>query len=345
MKLRCGTFNLYQFAEPPFCWYEPENVYTDDDWKEKRQWVKDQLTKMNCDVIGFQEVFSVNALEDLTNEAGYKYFRTIESTKTDANNSLVYVSPVVAIASKFPIVKLEQVEIEESIIRTLPIENSFKFSRIPIKATISAEGIGTILVYVVHLKSKRPFLEVNEPNLLSEWDVKVMEAFQSRSMGNVASLLQRGTEAAVLYRDISQNLYRSKEIPVILLGDLNDDENSIPMEALTNRAYINEIDGVPYSELPDTVKKLINSYRLYDSYNLTPNPLGLKRTPTHYYNGVGSVLDYIFVSNHLNLKNNQGIGQIISLEVLDKHLKSDGIGNHKQSDHAQVVATVDFHNG
>ncbi|WP_235190104.1 hypothetical protein [Bacillus gaemokensis] len=64
--------------------------------------------------------------------------------------------------------------------------------------------------------------------------------------------------------------------------------------------------------------------------------------PTHYYKKVGNVLDYIFVSNALNEKNEQHVGRVSTYEVLDRHLKCDDIGNQKQSDHAQVVATIKF---
>lgn len=53
MQIRCGTFNLYQFAEPPFKWYETGNKYSDAEWLIKKEWIKEQILKMKCDVIGF----------------------------------------------------------------------------------------------------------------------------------------------------------------------------------------------------------------------------------------------------------------------------------------------------
>ena len=75
MKIRVGTFNLFQFVEPPFSWYTKKEKFNDEQWIEKTTWIKNQITEMNCDIIGFQEVFSKKALKALVNELGFKYFK------------------------------------------------------------------------------------------------------------------------------------------------------------------------------------------------------------------------------------------------------------------------------
>ncbi|NCB14460.1 MAG: endonuclease, partial [Erysipelotrichia bacterium] len=61
MKIKVGTFNLFQFVEPPFSWYTKKEKFTNKEWEEKTAWIKKQISDMNCDVIGFQEVFSKDA--------------------------------------------------------------------------------------------------------------------------------------------------------------------------------------------------------------------------------------------------------------------------------------------
>jgi len=340
MKIRCGTFNLYQFAEPPYAWYEPENVYSEMDWLQKKTWIKEQITIMECDVIGFQEVFSPIALRDLLKENGFNFFETVEAPLTDHENSLIFIKPVVAIASKYPIKLVEPVKVYPVITNKLPIKD-FNFSRIPIKATIHIDGYGEVFFYVSHLKSKSPLIEPLNSNPSDNWDRRILETLRTRSKGHIASLVQRGTEATVLYHEITETI-SNKEVPIILLGDLNDDQYSPSLEALTNREQIFEVNGIVYSDLPEEAKELIYKYRLYDAFDLSANPSGQRRSPTHYYRGVGSVLDYIILSNMFNEKNRHNIGRVSSFEVLDQHLKIDGIGNHKQSDHAQVIATIEF---
>lgn len=340
MLIRCGTFNLYQYVEPPFAWYEPENIYSTNEWASKNIWIKEQLLKMNCDVIGFQEVFSVFALKNLMKD-NFPYFETVESPSLDPENSAVFIKPVVAIASRYPIISAETIEIPLTIIHQLQVKSDFKFSRSPIRAKISIDENVEVVVYVCHLKSKRPTVEVLL-NTTDSWGEKVIKTLRARSVGQVASLLQRGAEAAILYHELTNNLSMDKDVPIILLGDLNDDEHSVPLEALTNREQIFDVGGTSYSELPNEAKAHIYNLKFYDSFNMTPNPSGQKRIPTHYYKGEGNVLDYIFVSNAFNEKNNRHIGRVTSFEVIDQHLRSDGINNKTQSDHAQVVATLEF---
>ena len=53
MKIRIGTFNLFQFVEPPFSWYTKKEKFIPVEWEEKTTWIKNQIEKMNCDIIGF----------------------------------------------------------------------------------------------------------------------------------------------------------------------------------------------------------------------------------------------------------------------------------------------------
>ena len=89
MKIRVGTFNLFQFVEPPYSWYTKKEKFNIEQWEEKTTWIKNQITEMNCDIIGFQEVFSKKALKTLLSELGIKYFKTIDSQKKKKKNDKV----------------------------------------------------------------------------------------------------------------------------------------------------------------------------------------------------------------------------------------------------------------
>ena len=110
MKIRVGTFNLFQFVEPPYSWYVKKDKFTSSQWEEKTAWIKNQIIKMDCDIIGFQEVFSAPALEKILLDLGYKYFQTVQTAKTNEENEKVYITTTVALASKFPITEIQNVE-------------------------------------------------------------------------------------------------------------------------------------------------------------------------------------------------------------------------------------------
>jgi hypothetical protein len=50
MKLRVGTFNLFQFVEPPYSWYVKKDKFTPEQWIEKTTWVKNQKTSRAFDL-------------------------------------------------------------------------------------------------------------------------------------------------------------------------------------------------------------------------------------------------------------------------------------------------------
>ena len=64
---------------------------------------------MNCDIIGFQEVFSQDELKALIFDCGYKEFIVVDEPKLDENNQ-VFKTTTVALASKFPVKKVEKVD-------------------------------------------------------------------------------------------------------------------------------------------------------------------------------------------------------------------------------------------
>lgn len=332
MKIRIGTFNLFQFVEPPFSWYTKKEKFNTEQWVQKTTWIKNQITEMNCDIIGFQEVFSKKALKTLLEELGFKYFKTIDTPRIDKKNELVYTSTIVALASKYPIKNLKKVEIDFSALKKHHLNGFFKFSREPIKATITLSNQKELDIYVCHLKSNRDneFEYVFTKNsTLSEKKEKVKKALEENYS---SSLKQRLCEASSIFSDIS----RTKN-PAILMTDLNDKEFSITIEALSNKKYHNE-------NLIKDDYLMLDAYHYFEKkiYNPHPEQKEIKRTPTSYFAGKGNVLDYIFVSSLFDKNRKNNIGKITSYEVFDKHLQKNQNGSLLNSDHSQVVCELEF---
>jgi len=332
MKFRVGTFNLFQFVEPPFSWYTKKEKFTEEEWQEKLSWIKKQITNMNCDIIGFQEVFSKKALKDLVFELGFKYFKVVDKAKVDKNNDLVYVTTTVAIASKFPIKNLKKVDIDFSSLKKHNLEGFFKFSREPIKATIILPNQKEISFYVCHLKSNREneFEYIFTKSDKLEDKLKKVEVALKNNYS--LSLKQRLCEASSLFSNIKIN-----KNPSILVCDLNDREFSLTIDALTNKKYHEE-------NLKNDNFLLIDAYHLCKPkiYNPHPEFKGVRRTPTSYFVGKGNVLDYIFVSKDFDKKNQKAIGKVVSYEIFDEHLQKNHDGTLLNSDHAQVVCEIEI---
>lgn len=332
MKIRIGTFNLFQFVEPPYSWYTKKEKFTQEEWEEKKAWIKEQITQMNCDIIGFQEVFSKKALKALLEELGFKYFKTIDNARTHKINESVYISTTVALASKHPIKSLKKVEIDFSALKKHYFEGFFKFAREPIKATIILPNEKELDVYVCHLKSNR----LNEFEYIFTKDTSMKEKMQKVTKAlkdNYSnSLKQRLCEASSLYSNIKR-----LNKPAILLTDLNDKEFSLTIDALSNKRYHEE-------KIKNDNFLLLDAYHLHEQkvYNPHPEFKGLKRTPTSYFAGKGNVLDYIFVSKDFDKKDKNSIAKVSSYEVFDLHLQKNQNGSLLKSDHAQVVCELEF---
>ncbi len=323
MKIRLGTFNLYQFVEPPYRWYTRKGKFNKRQWLEKTTWVKKQIVNMDCDIIGFQEVFSRDALKNLVEEMGFKYFETVELAKLSTNTPQKYITTTVAIASKHPITNIEEVKVHRPSIQKHNLEGKIEFSRIPIKATTKLPNGKELLVYVCHFKSNRK----NE----FEYVFDAHHSFEHKKdlvskalEGKYAKALrQRLCEASSLFFDIE----KSNDKPAVVLCDLNDKEFSITIDALSNNKYHD-----------DTRKE---NFLLHDSH---PVGKAVKRKATSYYRNRGHVLDYIFVSNHFHKEYENQIARLTDYTVLDKHLQENKDGSLLTSDHAQVVCELTFIN-
>ncbi|RLA77988.1 MAG: endonuclease [Epsilonproteobacteria bacterium] len=332
MKIRLATFNLFQFAEPPYSWYTKKNKFNQRQWIEKTTWIKSQILKMDCDIIGFQEVFSSDALEKLVHELGFNYFETVDSAKLSTNNPYKYMTTTVAIASKYPISNIQKVKVHTPSIKKHHLQGHFHFSRIPIKATIILPNDKELLVYVCHLKSNRlnAFEHVfNEHHSLEHKQEVVFKELEDKYS---VSLKQRLCEASSLFFDIR----KSKSKPTLLLCDLNDKEFSLTIDALSNNKYHDNRRKENYVLLDASYQ-----YKK-ENYNPHPEEKETKRKSTSYFLGKGNVLDYIFISNHFDKNNKDRIAQVINYSILDTHLQDNKDGSLLTSDHAQVLCELEF---
>jgi len=332
MKLRLGTFNLFQFVEPPYSYYTRKGNYNQRQWQEKTTWIKEQIIQMDCDIIGFQEVFSKDALEILVKELGFEYFETVDSAKLSTNNPQKYVTTTVAIASKHPITDIQEVKVHTPSLQKHHFQDAFTFSRVPIKATLTLPTDQELLVYVCQLKSNR----LNEfeyifkkHNSLAHKKERVFKALEGKYS---KALRQRLCEASSLFYDMKA----VEQTPTVLLCDLNDKEFSLTIDALSNPKYHDETSDKEHL-LHDA------SYQYQEElYNPHPEKKKPKRKATSYFKSKGNVLDYIFISKHFDKENRQHIAYVSDYTVFDAHLQESKDGSLVTSDHAQVVCELTF---
>ncbi|MGB1032578.1 MAG: hypothetical protein ACPGWM_08175, partial [Flavobacteriales bacterium] len=129
-----------------------------------------------------------------------------------------------------------------------------------------------------------------------------------------------------------------REYPVILLGDVNDSGGAVTTEILAGQeplSYWHKEKKRKYWDVLLYNVKNIQALKSYQDYYFT-----------HIHNGHHESLDHILVSQEFVRENPNHIGQVRYVQVLNDHLQDNTLSREGveswQSDHAQVVATIEF---
>lgn len=329
--LKIATFNLFNYIEPPYACYDFDRIYSQTQWQKKQQWLTAYLTQYQPDIIGFQEVFSPDSLAVLLEQAGYPYFAVVDAPQlmtsdTEINHDYIYQSPVVAIASRYPIIECTDVAANRDMAVDIGLSADYAFSRRPLRATVELPHIGNTDCYVVHFKSKRPLLTSDNPDLNTT--KAVLDEFKRQICGNWGSGVQRGSESALLFEAMITRRQASSN-PMILMGDFNDSIGNSTLEHLLMHElrFISDVQA----------QQIIQQFSLRDSWDLHINAqqhvhdLHIKvksenqlhpgsRPPTHYFGAKGSVLDYILLSCEFDAQYTQSSYAITDYHTYDRHL-------------------------
>jgi len=337
MKISVATFNVENLIGPDKAIYdEPRPRYTKEQYQQKIGWIRNQLLTMNADIIGFQEVFEEQALKDCLIGTPMENWNLFVANPTGK-------SPVNGILSKFPIAKADIIEDipftfdffdEESlsiVLESSPIEIPIKkFSRGVLNAEIKINDSLTVLVMVLHLKSKRPIYSKGfDPEQATYPDI---------AKGQIRSLIRRGIEASGIRQILSGEIIKDETKPIFILGDLNDNDS-----AVTNQAILGE---EPYRNLSPEEKAKRWKHVFQNCKDVQARKSIENFHYSYIYNGHYESLDNIFISNHFAELNSERIGRIIDLRLYNDHVIDTKTSMDRKpiyvSDHGQVVANIEL---
>ncbi|MBD3289795.1 endonuclease/exonuclease/phosphatase family protein [candidate division KSB1 bacterium] len=320
-RVNIGSFNLRDFAMP-YIEYYPGQKYDQKTFEKKIEWTAHQLKQMDCDVVGFQEIFHPDALE-----------QAIQVMDTSADSQLVVEGatgekPVVGLWTQFPVIRKESI-VDFPYSALLHFEEGdfplTSFSRPILKVMVEFPRQHQVVIFVAHLKSKRPDIrEGADPH-----------DFYERAFGKARSLIRRTAEAIAFRFLILDELTQSKT-PVIVMGDLNDTGISVTTEIVGG--------SPPWKFLSLEKKKKIWDVLLYNVYDIQARQSSRDVYYTHIHNGHYEILDHILTSEEFYVHNRAHIGRIEYVKVLNDHLIDDTLSREQipiwASDHGQVVATI-----
>jgi predicted extracellular nuclease len=319
--LRVASFNLLNLALPTTVFYG-DHQYTAEQYAQKKAWIAMQLTKLNADLIGFQELFDEAALREIVEAHPLYQGATLVVGQRKGG------SPGVALLSRFPVQAqshytdfLEQLDIDGVVV---PFE---KFSRPLLKVRVKLQEGQSLEVFVAHLKSKRPLI----PDGADRHDALEI------SKGKARALLLRASESNAL-RTILMDTLEHRDTAVVVLGDLNDTHTAVTTRIISGEQ--------PPRYWPKEHKTKVWDTLLYHAKDIQARQSSQDVYYTHIYNGHYESLDHIMVSQELVRENPKRIGRVVYVQSFNDHVIDQnfvsGSPNPCESDHAQVVATIEL---
>jgi endonuclease/exonuclease/phosphatase family metal-dependent hydrolase len=330
-QLKVATFNLYNYLAPPDAFYDFQRIYSAEQWAKKQRWLADYLQNQQPDIIGFQEVFSIDALKQQVNDAGYAHFAVVD--EPSVIDEFIYRDPVVAIASRYKIMALTEVEPDPHYAQQMGLVGEFCYSRRIIRATIDVPHIGYVDCYVVHFKSKRSLLNSVEDNSKTE-EQNLLLQLKDQVAGRWASSIQRGSEAALLLIEII-NRRSQTDNPVIVMGDFNNELHDGVLNHLITDSL--RFTASRHSKAFTAKYALQDSWQLYQRHVVTDN----EREATHYFGSSSSVFDYILLSREFDAGFQGSFYEVIDYHTYDQHLINPQFAYDDQStDHGVVMVTL-----
>jgi len=320
MHFRIGTFNVMDLVFPGVPYYG-RDPYTEAEYDEKLLWIGQQLRRMEAQIVGFQEVFHEEALQQACNQLDLYRHGTVIAPLTDGTRPRLGFATSLEVVGEPEVFKQFPEDLDLSLEGVeLPMKN---FNRPVLKVKVRLTKKHTLTVLMAHLKSKRPMTggRDNDPKMLA--------------IGHARSMISRAAEAAALRAILIDEIQNNRQ-PVVLIADLNDAVHSI-----TSRI----VSGYPphrYLNLEEKQRQW--DTLLYSTYEIQARPPSRDVNYSHIFNGEYEALDHIYVTQEFHRHNPRRIGEVELVQFFNDHVKDPTLTDEAFgkiiSDHGQIVATL-----
>jgi len=331
-----ATFNLYNLNLPGRPVYaSDQDGWTRDQYDMKIAWTAHQIGLMQADVFGFQELWHARALADALarSEATDQYDVLVPP---DADGGKIVCA---AIARKgllvgepdwiedFPEGFILQSQGDDPQTPQIAV-NITGFSRPVLHFTIKPrKAEPDVHVYVCHFKSKAETKVYNE-----DWfkDDKDFYGKHQKNLGAALSTIRRTAEAAALRFLLTEQM-KGTDVPVIVLGDINDGQHSNTANILTEQPRYLVGDSLGGGDISLYTAQTLQEYRsTRDVYY------------THIFQDMMESLDHILVSEEFYDNSRKRVWMFDGMTVNNDHLNFD---DHKESgtnDHGVICARFKY---
>ena len=313
MRFRVASFNVENLILPDVRYYDRLKD-TREQYEAKVNWTASVLNRAKADIVGVQEVWFEEALQDVAKRC-FAYAGGVQvvapgATRAENMNGAVAKRPRLGLISKFPVKSTSvtvafppsvnltiPLRVDGGIIEAVPVAIR-QFQRPILRAVVDIGGLD-VVVYVAHLKSKGPLIREGEDG---------DDPFAA-SLGQARATMVRAAEAAALRHLILADLKNSR-CPTIVLGDLNDTPDSASTQTVRGPAPHKDMDRDEKTALWDVI--------LYSTFRIAFERSA--QIHTHIHDGERDILDHILVSEEFYSRNRSRIGEVLRHEVINDHL-------------------------
>ena len=326
LTLQVATANLLNLALPGYAFYPGQEPYDEQEHERKLQWLGAMLSRLNADVVGFQEVWHEAALKAAVARSGLRMAAVLapgaeQGAVGTPRLGLATRLQVESVRTLVDFATAEQVQVPGLGLHA-------RFERPVLHARLRTRNGTALHVLVVHLKSKRPkYLQDAAGNALEDRDDPAVTA-----RATLRSLLMRAAEATALRRVVVDITSRhgsyaaSGGEPLVLLGDMNDGPHAVTTQMIA------ATQAVAYDRGARDVA-------LYHAWDVATEP-ALKRDMaySHVHQGWPELLDQIWVSEEFVAGSRFALGDVRRVEVFNDHLQESR--ERWRSDHGFVRALL-----
>ena len=315
-----ASFNLLNFHLPGKAIYGDTDGWDQDIFDKKVDFTARALTRINSDVIGFQELWAKDALQTAIDASAIADTHTLLTPKDHGNNKIICAA---AVRNDMLVTDPEWIEDfpEEFALHSTgddPQQPDISvalsgFSRPVMHLQVRPDRRTPVIhVFVCHFKSRRPTQIWRERS----WYEKEVHGPHANALGYAISTVRRTAEAAAL-RVIMTNLTKKTDTPVVLIGDMNDGKESNTLNVLSEQpTYLSPLSSGGGDNALYTAQTMQEYRSTRDVYY------------THVYKGQRESLDHIMFSQEFYDNSKKRLWAFDEMLVENDHLNYH---DHKES--------------
>jgi endonuclease/exonuclease/phosphatase family metal-dependent hydrolase len=339
-----ATFNLFNLQEPGKPMNRGQTPWTPEQFKLKVQWTVWQLTTLNPDIVGLQELWSKKALDAVldynygSKEKPKRLKDEYDPLATPATGAKIVCGALVRKqlltgepkwVEEFP--KAVRLELKKDPADKQAPEIKLRikaFSRPALRFQVKLRDDQTPTeVFVAHLKSKLPTRVDKEPWFVD--DPGLYRAHRT-ALGAGISTIRRTAEAVAL-RVMLTDVMRNTATPVIVLGDMNDGQTSNTANIVTEQPKFLVGEAVGGADVGLYTAQTLQEYRdTRDVYY------------THVHEGLRESLDHVFVSEQFYDNSRRRLWLFDGLVINNDHLNFEDHKGAGTGDHGVVKVSFKF---